>query len=68
MHFLKKIANFDAVISLSSVFTLLAYLYARLAHEWQAFVSRTHKLRKTFVSVKGIYYQVLTVAFAVFII
>ncbi|KAH1259281.1 Pescadillo [Glycine max] len=29
----------------------------RLAHEWQAFVSRTHKLRKTFVSVKGIYYQ-----------
>lgn len=29
----------------------------RLAHEWQAFISRTHKLRKTFVSVKGIYYQ-----------
>ncbi|KAF7819534.1 pescadillo-like protein [Senna tora] len=29
----------------------------RLAHEWQAFVSRTNKLRKTFVSVKGIYYQ-----------
>ncbi|CAJ2664823.1 unnamed protein product [Trifolium pratense] len=29
----------------------------RLAHEWQAFVSRTHKLRKTFVSVKGVYYQ-----------
>ncbi|KAE9620130.1 putative BRCT domain-containing protein [Lupinus albus] len=29
----------------------------RLAHEWQAFISRTHKLRKAFVSVKGIYYQ-----------
>ncbi|KAK7322349.1 hypothetical protein VNO77_25728 [Canavalia gladiata] len=29
----------------------------RLAHEWQAFISRTHKLRKTFVSVKGLYYQ-----------
>ncbi|XP_047168801.1 pescadillo homolog [Vigna umbellata] len=29
----------------------------RLAHEWQAFISRTHKIRKTFVSVKGIYYQ-----------
>uniref|UniRef100_A0A7N0VEJ5 Pescadillo homolog n=1 Tax=Kalanchoe fedtschenkoi TaxID=63787 RepID=A0A7N0VEJ5_KALFE len=30
----------------------------RLSHEWQAYISRTHKLRKTFVSVKGIYYQV----------
>lgn len=29
----------------------------RLSHEWQAYISRTHKLRKTFVSVKGIYYQ-----------
>lgn len=29
----------------------------RLSHEWQAFISRTHKLRKTFISVKGIYYQ-----------
>ncbi|XP_004513900.1 pescadillo homolog isoform X1 [Cicer arietinum] len=29
----------------------------RLAHEWQAYISRTHRLRKTFVSVKGIYYQ-----------
>ena len=29
-----------------------------MSHEWQAFISRTHKLRKVFVSVKGIYYQV----------
>nr|AGG84230.1 pescadillo [Nicotiana benthamiana] len=29
----------------------------RLSHEWQAYVSRIHKLRKTFISVKGIYYQ-----------
>ncbi|KAF5740406.1 pescadillo isoform X1 [Tripterygium wilfordii] len=29
----------------------------RLSHEWQAYIARTHKLRKVFVSVKGIYYQ-----------
>lgn len=29
----------------------------RLSHEWQAFIARTHCLRKTFISVKGIYYQ-----------
>lgn len=29
----------------------------RLSHEWQAYVSRTHKLRKAFISVKGTYYQ-----------
>ncbi|CAI9283187.1 unnamed protein product [Lactuca saligna] len=28
-----------------------------LSLEWQAYVSRTHKLRKAFISVKGIYYQ-----------
>ncbi|KAJ7524977.1 hypothetical protein O6H91_17G030700 [Diphasiastrum complanatum] len=30
----------------------------RLSLEWQAFVTRTHSLRKVFISVKGIYYQV----------
>ncbi|KAI3885383.1 hypothetical protein MKX03_035906 [Papaver bracteatum] len=30
----------------------------RLSHEWQAYISRTNKLRKTFISVKGTYYQV----------
>lgn len=30
----------------------------RLSHEWQAYISRTHSLRKTFISVKGIFYQV----------
>ncbi|CAN6444855.1 unnamed protein product [Victoria cruziana] len=29
----------------------------RLSQEWQAYISRTHSLRKTFISVKGIYYQ-----------
>ncbi|KAG8372922.1 hypothetical protein BUALT_Bualt12G0117400 [Buddleja alternifolia] len=29
----------------------------RLSHEWQSYISRTHKLRKTFISVKGIYYR-----------
>ncbi|GJU90677.1 pescadillo [Tanacetum coccineum] len=28
-----------------------------LSLEWQAYISRTHKLRKAFISVKGIYYQ-----------
>lgn len=31
----------------------------RLCHEWQAYIARTHKLRKTFISVKGIYYEVV---------
>uniref|UniRef100_A0A803MGV2 Pescadillo homolog n=1 Tax=Chenopodium quinoa TaxID=63459 RepID=A0A803MGV2_CHEQI len=31
----------------------------RLSHEWQAYIARTNKLRKTFISVKGIYYQTL---------
>ncbi|XP_031503024.1 pescadillo homolog [Nymphaea colorata] len=29
----------------------------RLSQEWQVYISRTHSLRKTFISVKGIYYQ-----------
>ncbi|CAI6011913.1 unnamed protein product [Closterium sp. NIES-65] len=29
----------------------------RLSLEWQAYITRTHALRKVFVSVKGIYYQ-----------
>ena len=30
----------------------------RLALEWQAYVVRTHALRKVFVSIKGYYFQV----------
>ncbi|OVA06224.1 Pescadillo [Macleaya cordata] len=33
------------------------YNCRRLSHEWQVYISRTHRLRKTFTSVKGIYYQ-----------
>ena len=29
----------------------------RLALEWQAYIVRTHALRKVFVSIKGFYYQ-----------
>ncbi|KAJ4960868.1 hypothetical protein NE237_020778 [Protea cynaroides] len=29
----------------------------RLSQEWQAYITRTHSLRKIFISVKGIYYQ-----------
>ncbi|KAG5527212.1 hypothetical protein RHGRI_028196 [Rhododendron griersonianum] len=39
-------------------YTLDMLIRERLSHEWQAYISRTHKLRKTFISVKGIYYQV----------
>ena len=30
---------------------------ARLAAEWQLYVMHTHSLRKTFLSIKGVYYQ-----------
>lgn len=29
----------------------------RLSLEWQAYIARTHSLRRTFISVKGIYYE-----------
>ncbi|KAB1209128.1 hypothetical protein CJ030_MR6G015554 [Morella rubra] len=35
----------------------------RLSHEWQAYISRSHKLRKVFISVKGIYYQHVEIIF-----
>lgn len=56
---LVKSAIFNAVIIFVwHIYSSCFFVSARLAHEWQAFVSRTHKLRKNFVSVKGIYYQV----------
>ena len=30
---------------------------ARLAAEWQLYVMHTHSLRKSFLSIKGVYYQ-----------
>lgn len=41
-----------------SPFPAAAWWGGRLSLEWQAFVTRTHALRKVFVSVKGIYFQV----------
>lgn len=40
-------------------------LARRLALEWQAFVARSHSLRKVFVSVKGFYFQARCKGFAV---
>lgn len=46
----------------SSTFDRIAMLQVRMARrlalEWQAYVVRTHSLRKVFASVKGFYYQV----------
>ncbi|KAF9606291.1 hypothetical protein IFM89_024432, partial [Coptis chinensis] len=33
------------------------FLLNRASHEWQAYISRTHSLRKTYIGVEGIYYQ-----------
>lgn len=38
---------------------------SRLCKEWQFYVSKSHSLRKIFVSVKGIYYQVEIVGVAI---
>lgn len=41
-----------------NIYFCFSFVLVRLSHEWQAYISQTHKLRKVFVSVKGIYYQV----------
>ena len=51
----------DMKLDYSKIFILFASSLIRLSHEWQAYISRTHSLRKTFISVKGIYYQVMTI-------
>ena len=50
---------FCSILCVYTAYLLLPpSLFARLCLEWQAYVTRTHALRKTFVSVKGTYYQV----------
>ncbi|GAB2284102.1 hypothetical protein Dimus_018575 [Dionaea muscipula] len=68
-RFIDALGDLDDCLSMVHLFAALPALDSekigvdrvhscrRLSHEWQAYISRTHKLRKTFVSVKGIYYQ-----------
>ncbi|KAJ8775094.1 hypothetical protein K2173_020098 [Erythroxylum novogranatense] len=67
--FVDALRDLDDCLSMISLFAALpaeqrlkinvelVHKCRRLIHEWQAYVARTHKLRKVFVSVKGIYYQ-----------
>ncbi|GKE49184.1 pescadillo [Tanacetum coccineum] len=48
---------FLAAVENDQYFRLFGSVTNRLSLEWQAYISRTHKLRKAFISVKGIYYQ-----------
>ncbi|KAL9273408.1 Pescadillo-like protein, partial [Drosera capensis] len=68
-RFIDALGDLDDCLSMVHLFAALPALDSekigvdrvhncrRLSHEWQAYISRTHKLRKTFISVKGIYYQ-----------
>lgn len=48
---------FASLPSESRVSPALIENCARLAAEWQLYVMHTHSLRKTFLSIKGVYYQ-----------
>ncbi|KMT03757.1 hypothetical protein BVRB_8g189050 [Beta vulgaris subsp. vulgaris] len=68
-RFIDALGDIDDCLTMVHLFAALPTLHnekvevkhihscRRLSHEWQAYISRTHKLRKTFISVKGIYYQ-----------
>ncbi|KAJ0112827.1 hypothetical protein Patl1_02820 [Pistacia atlantica] len=68
-HFVDALRDLDDPLALVHLFASLpasdrmkievkrVHNCRKLSHEWQAYISRTHKLRKVFVSVKGIYYQ-----------
>ncbi|GAB4848088.1 hypothetical protein Ancab_002750 [Ancistrocladus abbreviatus] len=68
-RFVDALGDLDDCLSMVHLFAALPALESekigvkcihncrRLSHEWQAYIARTHKLRKTFISVKGIYYQ-----------
>ncbi|KAH7560617.1 hypothetical protein JRO89_XS10G0055000 [Xanthoceras sorbifolium] len=68
-HFVDAIRDLDDTLTLVHLFAALpatdrmkievkrVHNCRKLSHEWQAYIARTHKLRKVFISVKGIYYQ-----------
>ncbi|KAL5764830.1 hypothetical protein ACOSQ2_017424 [Xanthoceras sorbifolium] len=70
-HFVDAIRDLDDTLTLVHLFAALpatdrmkievkrVHNCRKLSHEWQAYIARTHKLRKVFISVKGIYYQTL---------
>lgn len=51
------ISLFASLPSESRVSPTLIENCSRLAAEWQLYIMHTHSLRKTFLSIKGIYYQ-----------
>lgn len=69
-HFIDALRDLDDPLTLVHLFAALpasdrlkievkrVHNCRKLSHEWQGYISRTHKLRKVFISVKGIYYQV----------
>ncbi|KAK9225036.1 hypothetical protein WN943_010077 [Citrus x changshan-huyou] len=68
-HFIDALRDLDDPLTLVHLFAALpasdrlkievkrVHNCRKLSHEWQAYISRTHKLRKVFISVKGVYYQ-----------
>lgn len=65
--FANALADLDDGLSLIHLFASLPVTLAskehsdkcsKLAREWQLFVSKSQSLRKAFVSMKGLYYQV----------
>ncbi|TXG49248.1 hypothetical protein EZV62_025123 [Acer yangbiense] len=68
-HFIDAIRDLDDPLTMVHLFAALpatdrmkievkrVHNCRKLSHEWQAYIARSHKLRKVFISVKGIYYQ-----------
>ncbi|KAH6788286.1 pescadillo-like protein [Perilla frutescens var. frutescens] len=57
VHLFAALPAADRVVDGEKIPVIRVHNCRRLSHEWLAYISRSHKLRKTFISVKGIYYQ-----------
>ncbi|XP_057788529.1 pescadillo homolog [Salvia miltiorrhiza] len=57
VHLFAALPAVDRIVDGEKIPVSRVHNCRRLSQEWQAYISRTHKLRKTFISVKGIYYQ-----------